>query len=370
MRLIIPMAGIGKRMRPHSLTVPKPLLPIAGKPIIERLIEETLKIISPVSYTGPEFNKSCDPTETGISNGLTNKIEEIAFVIGNFGNSACPSATDIEKKLIALAEKNGAKGVIYHQPEPLGTAHAILCAEPSLKDDVIIIFADTLFKADFIIDTKEDAIIFVKKVDNPSSFGVVKVNEDNIITDFIEKPNPALCDTNLVIIGLYYFKNAQYLKEELQHLINNNTVVNGEYQLTDVLQNMKNRGIKIKASVVSEWFDCGNKDAMVYANQKILQKEQNFIPKTVKKSNSVIIKPCYIGENVKITNSIIGPYVSVGEGTIINNSIIKNSIIQTNSFLENINIENSMLGNYVEYRENIRNINLGDYSALSSVNNF
>lgn len=333
MQLIIPMAGIGKRMRPHSLTVPKPLLPVAGKPIVERLIEELLKV-------------------------TTDKIVEIAFVVGYFGNN-------VENKLISIAEKHGAKGVIYYQSEPLGTAHAILCAEPSLKNKVVVIFADTLFKADFIIDATQDAIIFVKKVENPESFGVVKVNEENIVTDFIEKPKKPV--SNLAIIGLYYFKNAEYLKEELQYLIKNNIVVQGEYQLTDVLQNMKNKGIKIKASVVSEWFDCGNKDAMVYTNQRILElnKEQNLISNTVKKSNSIIINPCYIGENVKITNSIIGPYVSIGEKTIINNSVIKNSIIQTNSLLDNVNIENSMLGNHVEYKGDIKDVNLGDYTKLS-----
>ena len=204
------MAGMGKRMRPHTLTVPKPLIPIAGKPIVQRLVEE-------ISFVANE------------------KIEEIAYIIGDFGK-------EVEDKLINIAKKLGAKGTIYYQNEALGTAHAIYCAEKSLSGQTIVAFADTLFKADFKITDDIEASIWVQKVEDPSAFGVVKIDKNNFISDFVEKPKEFVSD--LAIIGIYYFKEAEILKAELKKLIDNKTMVNGEYQLTDALENMKNSGIK------------------------------------------------------------------------------------------------------------------------------
>jgi glucose-1-phosphate thymidylyltransferase len=182
------MAGMGKRMRPHTLTVPKPLLPVAGKSIVHWLIED-------------------------ISDVCGEPIEEIGFVTGEFGK-------ETENQLLAIAESVGAKGKIFYQDEALGTAHAILCAADCLKGDVIVAFADTLFRAHFHLDKSQDGVIWVHKVDNPSSFGVVKYNSDNVITDFIEKPTEFVSD--LAIIGIYYFKNGETLRDELQYLIDNN----------------------------------------------------------------------------------------------------------------------------------------------------
>ena len=156
MNIIVPMAGMGKRMRPHTLTTPKPLLPIAGKPIVQRLVED----IAQISHE---------------------KIDEIAFIIGDFGQ-------DVEKDLIEIAENLGAKGIICHQEQALGTAHAILCAKESLTGKVIVAFADTLFRADFKLDDTKDGVLWVQKIANPEQFGVVKVDEQFNITDFIEKP--------------------------------------------------------------------------------------------------------------------------------------------------------------------------------------
>jgi glucose-1-phosphate thymidylyltransferase len=171
MKIIIPMAGAGKRLRPHTITTPKPLIPIAGKPIVQRIVEDIAKV-------------------------CTEKITEIAFVAGDFGR-------ETESQLMDIAEKVGAKGKLYFQKSPLGTAHAILCAEKSLTGKTIVAFADTLFTADFRLDTRHDGIIWVQKVKDPSSFGVVKVNTRKIITEFVEKPKKFVSD--LAIIGIYYF---------------------------------------------------------------------------------------------------------------------------------------------------------------------
>ncbi len=333
MKIIIPMAGMGKRMRPHTLTIPKPLIPVAGKPIVQRLAEDIVKISQ-------------------------EKVDEIAFIIGDFG-------AEVEERLIAIAEKLGAKGKIYYQYEPLGTAHAILCAKESLEGKVIVAFADTLFKADFVLNENQDGIIWVHEVDDPSAFGVVKTNENEFITDFIEKPKTFV--SNKAIIGIYYFKDGAYLRNELQYLIDNKVIKSNEYQLTDALQNMMKKGTNFSVGKVTEWLDCGNKDATVITNRRLLEnsKGDKLVSDTAKVTNSIINQPCYIGNNVEITNSIIGPYVSIGENCKISHSIITDAIIQTNTKIKNANIDNSMIGNYVEYKGDINELSIGDFTTIN-----
>jgi len=332
MKIIVPMAGMGKRMRPHTLSVPKPLIPIAGVPIVQRLVQEIAKV-------------------------TTEKIDEIAFIIGDFGK-------EVEDRLINIAEELGAVGKIFYQKEALGTAHAVFCAKECLDSKVIVAFADTLFSANFHLNDNHEGIIWVQEVADPSAFGVVKVNKDNVITDFIEKPKTPV--SNLAIIGIYYFKDGENLKNEIQQLIDNNVVVNGEFQLTDALESMKNKGLKFVPGVVDEWLDCGNKNATVFTNQRILEKLKNekLVSETATIINSVIIPPSYIGKNVVVENSIIGPYVSVGEKTVVENSVLKNSIIQRNSVIQNLNITNSMVGNFVHISGDISEVSIGDYTNI------
>lgn len=332
MNIIVPMAGMGKRMRPHTLTVPKPLIPIAGKPIVQRLIEDIAKV--------------CNET-----------IEEVNFIIGNFGD-------EIEAELMKIAESVGAKGKISYQNDPLGTAHAILCAEESLKGNVIVAFADTLFKADFVMDKSKDGIIWVHRIDDPSAFGVVKLDAYGTILDFVEKPKTFVSD--LAIIGIYYFKSGETLKSELQYLLDNDIKHGGEYQLTDALLNMLNKGMQLTIGKVEEWLDCGNKNATVYTNQRVLANTSDkLIADSYINENSVIVPPCYIGENVKISNSVIGPYTSVGSNTVIDHAIISNSIIQNNTKITHANLRNTMIGNFVDYEGLVRELNIGDYSVVS-----
>lgn len=333
MRIIIPMAGMGKRMRPHTLTVPKPLIPIAGKPIVQRLVEDIAKVCQ-------------EP------------IEEVAFIIGRFGEA-------VESDLKSIAEKIGAKGSIHYQDEALGTAHAIMCAKDALKDKVVVAFADTLFKADFKLDTNADGTIWVQRVEDPRPFGVIKLNNDNEITDFVEKPQEFVSD--LAIIGIYYFRDGEYLRQELQYLLDNDIRDKGEYQLTNALENMKNKGTKFIPAVISEWLDCGNKNATVYTNQRYLEyikDEEGLVASTAKLENAVIIPPVYIGENVQITNSVIGPHVSIGNDTSVYNSVVSNSIVQESTAIKNSNIANSMLGNFVVYEGRQSDLSLGDYNTL------
>jgi glucose-1-phosphate thymidylyltransferase len=335
MKIIVPMAGRGSRLRPHTLTIPKPLIPIAGKPIVHRLVEDIAGVIN-------------------------QKIDEIAFIIHkDFGKQ-------VEKDLIAIAEKLGTKGTIYYQNEALGTAHAIMCAKESMSGPVVVAYADTLFRADFTLDTSADSVIWVKQVEDPSAFGVVQLNENNQIVDFVEKPKEFVSD--LAIIGIYYFKSGETLRSELQYLLDNNIVKGGEYQLTDALENMKEKGLKFVPGKVDEWMDCGNKNVTVDTNSRLLQflhqDGENLINPSVKLENAMIIPPCYIGNDVVVMNSTIGPNVSLGNGCHVIDSTIKNSLIQTHAHIKNASLDNAMIGNHAVFNGAFSSISIGDYSVL------
>ena len=325
------MAGMGKRMRPHTLTTPKPLLPIAGKPIVQRLVEDIAQI-------------SHEP------------IEEIAFIIGDFG-------PEIEQTLIEIAESLGARGSVWHQKEALGTAHAILCAKSVMEGPLIVAFADTLFKADFKLDDTKDGVLWVQQIDNPEQFGVVVVDDQDNIKEFVEKPTEFVSD--LAMIGIYYFKDSLILRNELQYLIDNDVIKGGEYQLPDALRNMTQKGMKFAPGAVIDWLDCGNKDATVRTNQRILEfnKDKNWVSDSCEQENTVIISPCYIGENVKLKHCVIGPHVSIGSGSVIEKSIISNTIVQENTVVKDANFANSMIGNFVQYYGQAHDVSLGDYSS-------
>jgi glucose-1-phosphate thymidylyltransferase len=331
MNIIIPMAGMGKRMRPHTLTTPKPLVPIAGKAMVNRIVED-------------------------IAATCNEPIDEIAFICGQFGKEA-------EDSLIAVAEKMGAKGKIYYQDTPLGTAHAILCAADSLKGHVFIAFADTLFDAKFELDTQKDAIIWTRRVEDPSAFGVVKLNDDGSINSFVEKPKEFVSD--MAIIGVYYFNDGENLKAELQYLLDNNIRTGNEFQLTDAMENMRAKGKKFYTGEVDEWLDCGNAAATLYTMERVLALKQN--KETLRSASAVIIncvinEPCFIGDNVKLENSIIGPYASIEANVTITNSIVKKSIIRNNACINDAILANSLVGSFAKYASKADVLSLGDYT--------
>lgn len=327
------MAGRGSRLRPHTLTVPKPLIPIAGKPIVQRLVEDLRAMID-------------EP------------VENIGFIIkDDFGK-------EVEDHLKAIAKEAGANGQIFYQDQPLGTAHAIMCAEPLLNGKIAVAFADTLFKANFSIDTEKDGVIYVQKVDNPSSFGVVKLDEGGFITDFIEKPQEFVSD--LAIIGIYYVKNGDSLKAEMQYLIENDIKEKGEYQLTNALESLRQKGTKFSTGEVEEWLDCGNKNATVYTNQRILEfkKEHEQKPTSATIENSVLIEPVYLGENVVLRNTVVGPHVSIGANSVIEDSVLKNTIVQSDSHVCCKVLDNSMIGNKAKIKGQAEKLSLGDFTEV------
>ena len=336
MKIIVPMAGRGSRLRPHTLTVPKPLIPIAGKPIVQRLVED-------------------------IAGVLDETIDEVAFIISeDFGQA-------IEEKLTEVAKSLNAKPSIYYQDQPLGTGHAIMCAKDSLQGPAVVAYADTLFKADFNLDKSADAVMWVKQVENPSAYGVVKLNQENEITELVEKPSEFVSD--LAVIGIYFFKDVAVLKSKLEEVIAQNMMRGGEYQINDGIDKMRADGASFKPGKVDEWMDCGNKTVTVDTNSRMLnfiQKEgkEQLISKNVTLENAEIIEPCFIGENVVLKNAKIGPNVSIGNHSVVEDSKIKNSLIQEHSHIKNAALDNAMIGNHAKFNGEFTSISIGDYSVL------
>ncbi|CAH0337378.1 Bifunctional protein GlmU [Flavobacterium sp. CECT 9288] len=329
------MAGRGSRLRPHTLTIPKPLIPVAGKPIVHRLVED-------------------------IAGVLNQDIDEVAFIIHeSFGQK-------VEEELLAIAQKLGAKGTIYYQNEALGTGHAIMCAKDSLSGPAVIAYADTLIRADFDLDKEADSVIWVKQVDQPEAFGVVKLNANNEIVELVEKPSTFVSD--LAVIGIYYFKDIAVLKNELQLVLDNNIIHGGEYQINDGIKQMMAKGMKFVPGKVEEWMDCGNKNVTVETNSRMLgflhNDGESLVDESVKLENATIIPPCYIGKNVVLVNATVGPNVSLGDGCHVVNSTVKNSLVQTHSHIKNAVLDNAMIGNHASFDGNFTSISIGDYSVL------
>ena len=337
MKIIIPMAGRGSRLRPHTLTIPKPLVPVAGIPIVEQLVRDIAGVVNQA-------------------------IEEVAFVLGDpafFGD-------EIVAQLLKIASDIGAKGTIYRQLEPLGTGHAIMCAAPSLSGPAVVAYADTLIRAKFQLDPEADSIIWVKKVAQPEAYGVVQLNEQGAITELVEKPKNFVSD--LAVIGIYYFKAIEKLKVALQTVLDEKLTHGGEYQINDGIKRLMSAGDLFLPGEVDEWMDCGNKQITLETNSKMLgflEAEGNeMIDPSAVLENATVISPCYIGPNVQLKNVTLGPGVSIGTGTVIENATVTHSLIQNNSTISNATLHQAMIGNHVIFDGRFTEISLGDYTEM------
>jgi glucose-1-phosphate thymidylyltransferase len=336
MKIIVPMAGRGSRLRPHTLTVPKPLVPVAGIPIVHRLVSDIAKVL-------PE------------------PVTEIAYVLGDpafFGDKVVEALTELSNSL-------GAKTSIYRQDEPLGTGHAVMCAAPSLSGPAVVAYADTLIRADLNLDPDADSVIWVKKVERPEQFGVVQLDKTGAINALIEKPIEFVSD--LAVIGIYYFKEIEVLKDALQSVLDERLTRSGEYEINDGILRMIQNGKRFVPGEVIAWMDCGNPKVTIETNAKMLDflaAEGEPLVGDIILNNSTVIPPCYIADGVTLTNSTVGPHVSIGADTTIADSTIKNSIIQSNSTIENTTLKEAMIGNHVRYKGTFTHVSIGDYSVL------
>jgi len=325
------MAGRGTRVRPHSHTVPKPLLPVAGKMIVERIVET--------------FARTLD-----------RNIDEIIFILGpDFGQ-------EIKDALKAMSDRQNAEATFRVQKKAEGTAHAVYCAEEDLDGECIIVFADTIFDMEGSVSIEDaDSVVWLKEVEDPSRFGVA-VEKDGKITDFVEKPDEPI--SNLAIIGVYYFKDGAELKKEIEYLLDNDIRGKGnEFQLTDALDRLLKDDKVFKKATVDQWLDCGTLPAWLETSGIITEKEYEEVDKD-RFPGTKIIPPVYIGDGVQLENCIIGPKASIAEGSKLKKCTVKNSLIQERGQLEDCNIENSTIGRHVELKDVDQEIHLGDHSKI------
>lgn len=327
MKAIIPVAGIGSRLRPHTHTQPKALVPVAGKPILGHIIDSI--------------------TEVGIT--------EFIFVIGYLGDKIQSYVTEtypqLKKSFVVQAQKEG-------------IGHAIWTAKELIdeQDEVIIVLGDTIFDVNLkeVIGLPYSAV-GLKKVDDPRNFGVVEMDEEGYITKLVEKPN--IPKSNMAMVGIYKIKEAKALMNALNHLIENDARTHNEFQLTDALMHMVNEGIKIKSFKVDEWYDCGKKEILLATNAMLLSRMKNI--ETPQFQNTIIIQPVSIPASCRIQNSIIGPNVSIGENTYVDHSILKNSIIGSYSQLEDVVLRDSLVGSDASLKGLTQSLNLGDSTEIN-----
>ena len=331
------MAGKGTRLRPFTLTCPKPLLKIIDKPIVEHLIDQ-------------------------ITSRLTTQIDEIIYILGDeaYFNS------DVVSSLTLIAKKYNAKTKVYRQLDQLGTGHAIMCAEESLHGPSIVAYADTMIQGQISIAPDVDGIIWVKKVEDPSSYGVVSLDEKNNIIDLIEKPQKYVSD--LAVVGIYYFKDISIIRDELKIHLNDKLNPGKEYLLNYGIERMIEKKRVFKSQEIETWMDCGTPKLLIESakkimNSKIILEENNSF---IKSGNVKITQPVFIGKNVKIKDSEIGPFVSIGDDTEISNSNIESTLIYKSVKVSNADIKNSILGAYSVYDGSNKEIFLGDYSQINN----
>lgn len=327
-KVIIPVAGVGSKLRPHTHTQPKSLIPVAGKPILAHIIDYL--------------------TDFG--------FDEFVFVIGYMGDKI---ESFIEKRYPDIQTE------FILQSKGKGTAHAILNARDCLtdQDEVFIVFGDTIFKADMeAVLASETSMLGTKKVEDPGNFGVVELNDDGLIDRMEEKPRMAV--SNLALIGAYKIKHLDLLIQSLEEVTAGSPSKEGEYHLTDALNLMIEKGVQMRPFQVTNWFDCGKKDILLETNSILLKEAGNKEKSNYTLQDSILIQPVHIGENCVVKNSIIGPNVSIGEETIIDYAIIKNTIVGPHSELQNANLVNSIIGSDSSLKGNVQTLNIGDSTEI------
>jgi glucose-1-phosphate thymidylyltransferase len=324
MRAIIPVAGIGTRLRPHTYTLPKVLLNVAGKPILGHILDEL--------------------EEQG--------VEEITVIVGYM--------SELVEEFVS--KYYNFKTTFVLQKELKGLGHSIWMARDTYSSDepVLIILGDTIFEFDLKDATKHGtSSLGVKEVEDPRRFGVVET-DGKFITQLVEKPEHP--KSNLAIVGLYYIHNSGLLKESLDELVEKDIKTRGEYQLTDALQLMIDKGEKFTTFGVDGWYDCGKSETMLDTNRFLLNKKSRMedIPETI------IIPPVYIGTGVEIERSVIGPYATIAQGSKVKNSIIRNSIVGDDAIVTNSLLENSIIGNNAQLRGHFSQFNIGNASEINT----
>lgn len=332
MKLIIPMAGRGTRVRPHSHVTPKPLLNVRGQNMVERIVDTFARV-------------------------LDRPIDDAVFVLGpDFGDA-------VRERLTKICGERGIAAHFAVQEEALGTAHAVFAAHEHLEGDGIVVFADTLFDMEPGVDLgKSDVTVWVKHVDDPSRFGVA-VREGDAVTAFVEKPSEPI--SNEALIGIYYMSDLDQLKQGIQYLFDEKMTGHGdEYQLTDALDWMLNHGQRFTTASVDEWLDCGTIPALLETTGVILQKESGREGDYGTHTDSVIHEPVYIGKGATVTGSVVGPNVSIEAGATVSGSVLRDSVIFAHGEVTGSALVDSFVGQYAKVADVQGTLNVGDHSTV------
>ena len=332
MKLIVPMAGRGTRLRPHTHVTPKPLLPVAGTPMVERIIETFV-------------------------HAFATPFDEAVFILGpDFG-------PEVRDGLTAICARHGIAASFGVQSDARGTAHAVAQAGDALAGEVVIVFADTLFTMDPVADFGSDAVVWVMTVDDPSRFGVV-VKDGERITDFVEKPDTPI--SNEAIVGIYYVRDGAVLGREIQYLLDHNVTGKGdEYQITDAFDRMLKAGQTFTTASVTEWLDCGTIPALMETSGVVLgQDGQNAKHGTVE-AGATIVEPVFMGEGAVVRGaSTVGPNVSLEAGAVVENSTLRDSIVFAKGTVRDSTLDNSLVGHSASVQGFSGTLNIGDHATV------
>lgn len=325
MDIILPVAGFGSRLRPHTWSKPKPLVTVAGKAMLAHVLDRVM------------------PLAPG----------KIVFITGYLGD-----------QIETWARENypDTELVFVEQPEMLGQSDALYRTREHVSNDAIMLFPDALFEADFsrLESLEADGVAFTYYVEDPSAYGVALVNEDGYVTKLIEKPQEPV--SHEAVIGIYYFKEWQKLMSAIEKQFEQKIMLNGEYFIADAIQIMINEGAKFEIDQISVWEDCGNVEALLDTNRYLLGAEP---PSPAQRTGSLIVPPSYVHRDAILEDAVIGPYASIGAGTIVRNSVIRDSIVEENSEVVDAILQRSVVGSKVTITGSARSISVGDNGKVA-----
>ncbi len=325
MKVVIPLAGFGTRLRPHTYTKPKPLLNVAGKPVLGHILDQLKGI----------------------------ELDEVIFIVGYLGDQI----RDYVETHYQFPSR------YFEQKELLGQAHAIWLAREAISGPVLIIFVDTIFEADLleIPEVDADGILYVKEVADPRRFGVAVTNDSGQITQLIEKP--AGFDQRMAVVGVYHIRDGAWLNRAIEQLMAENRQTKGEFYLADAFQVMIEQGARFVTRSVEVWEDCGKPETVLHTNRYLLERNGPYVGQA-QIANSTIIQPVYIADNARIEGSIIGPFATIAPGACIKNSLIKDSIVDEDAVIEDTMLCESLIGKNALVRGFYRRLNVGDSSQI------
>lgn len=328
MKIVIPMAGYGTRLRPHTWSKPKPLVTVAGKPVLGHVLDmfETLP-----------------------------SIDEVVFIVGYLGTQV--------QDYVARAYP-GLKARYVEQTEMLGQSHAVWLAREGLSGPMLLVFVDTLIDTDLsgLASEKAEAVAWVKAVPDPRRFGVAELGPDGLVRRLVEKPQDAA--NNLAVVGMYYLRQAERLVSAIESQMAAKTMLHGEFFLADALTILLRQGLKMRVQPVDVWHDCGKPDTLLETNRYLLEHGSDNSALAAQRPGVVVIPPVYIDPAAVVTEAVIGPNVSIGAGCEVRRSLVQDSIIDEGSQILDTALSASLIGREARVIGRYRSLNVGDSSEI------